>query len=67
MINIGLRQVRVRIHDNVARIEVPVECFDTVIQKREEITGALRDIGFMYVSLDLGGYKTGSLNRVLDK
>ena len=67
LIGIGLRQVRVRVHDNAARIEVPVELFDLVMSRREEIVSALTGFGFLYVSLDLGGYKTGSLNRGLGK
>ena len=65
LIGIGLRQVRVRIHDKAARIEVPVELFDVVMSRREEVLSVLTGFGFLYVSLDLGGYKTGSLNRGL--
>ena len=65
LIGIGLRQVRVRVHDKAARIEVPVESFDVVMSRREEVLSVLTGFGFLYVSLDLGGYKTGSLNRGL--
>jgi len=65
LISAGFRQVRVRVHGDVARIEVPVECMETVLRSREDIVSALQGFGFLYVSLDLGGYKTGSLNKGL--
>ena len=59
---LGIRQVRVRYHDNVARIEVPDKDFDAVMAQRDKITEALRHYGFHYVVLDLKGYRTGSMN-----
>jgi uncharacterized protein len=60
--SIGVRQVRVRYHGNVARIEVMGEDFDTIIVNKSEIIEALKQYGFSYVALDLKGYKTGSMN-----
>lgn len=55
-----------RIHgENVARIEVLPENFDTVLKNREQIFATFKNIGFAYVSLDLQGYRTGSLNETL--
>lgn len=62
---LGIRQVRVRYHGGVARVEVEEEDFDTVLDRREEIVQALNSFGFMYVTLDLKGYRTGSMNEVL--
>ncbi|MCR4618636.1 MAG: ATP-dependent sacrificial sulfur transferase LarE [Lachnospiraceae bacterium] len=61
----GFEQVRVRAHGNLARIETLPE---DIIKAAEPVNSAaineyFRSIGFTYVSLDLGGYKTGSMNR----
>lgn len=63
----GFRQLRVRIHDRMARIEVMPEEFAKLIQKetREEIVSKLKSYGFTYVSMDLQGYRTGSMNETL--
>lgn len=63
----GFHQIRVRIHDKMARIEVMPEEFDKLIEKdtREEIVTKLREYGFTYVSMDLSGYRTGSMNETL--
>lgn len=63
----GFRQVRVRIHGNLARIELLPEEFPRVFVGglREEILHAFKSYGFIYVSLDLAGYRTGSMNEVL--
>lgn len=63
---LGIKQLRVRIHgENVARIEVLPENFDTVLKNREQIFATFKNIGFAYVSLDLQGYRTGSMNETL--
>lgn len=61
----GFRELRVRHHGDVARIELPVDEFGEALQRREEIVQALKQAGFLYVSLDLGGLRSGSLNDVL--
>ena len=64
----GFRQVRVRIHDNVARIEVRDKDICRVLADRgiqKDIAKKLKRIGFSYVTLDLEGYRTGSMNEVL--
>ncbi|MCS0673842.1 ATP-dependent sacrificial sulfur transferase LarE [Cytobacillus firmus] len=58
-------QVRVRYHDKVARIEVNPDEIEKVLLYREEINSRFKEIGFTYVSLDLEGYRTGSMNEVL--
>ena len=62
---IGLPQYRVRIHGNLARIEVLPEDFDAVMENRKRITEELKAAGFAFVTLDLEGYQMGSMNRVL--
>jgi len=62
---LGLRELRVRHHGDVARLEVPEADLPRVLQRREEITQALRGVGYIYVTLDLAGLRSGSLNEVL--
>lgn len=67
LLDLGIWQVRVRIHDNLARIEVDEEGFETFTdpQLRRQIYDEFKKIGFTYVSLDLIGYRTGSMNETL--
>ena len=58
----GFREVRVRHHGTVARLEVPISDFERVLAMREEIVAALKDAGYTFVALDLSGLKSGSLN-----
>jgi uncharacterized protein len=64
--SLGLRQLRVRDHGDIARIEVPLEDLASVVspQSRERITKDLRDLGFTHVTLDLEGFRSGSMNRL---
>lgn len=62
---LGLRQVRVRHHGDIARLEVEPAAMPAVIEQREYIDAQLRHLGFAYVSLDLGGFRSGSMNEVL--
>ena len=64
---LGLRVLRVRHHGETARIEVPPEDFGVLMAKRKEITGRFHELGFVYVALDMDGFKSGSLNAVLKK
>ncbi|MBW2412804.1 MAG: TIGR00268 family protein, partial [Deltaproteobacteria bacterium] len=52
-------------HGETARIEVPPQDFDTILAHRDRIRNKFHDLGFVYVSLDLDGFKSGSLNAVL--
>ena len=63
--DLGLRQLRVRHHGDVARIEVPPDDFDEILEQREEIVRALRGFGYTYVTLDLAGFRSGSMNETL--
>lgn len=60
--DLGLIQFRVRVHKDVARIETEVSDFEKVLNNREMIYQRLNEYGFKYVSLDLKGYRTGSMN-----
>ena len=58
-------QVRVRSHGDLARIEIPPESFARALEMRQEIVSAFKGFGFRFVSLDLAGYRTGSMNATL--
>lgn len=69
LIELGFIEERVRMHGNLARIEVPAKDITRLADDdtREKIYTRFREIGFMYVSLDLKGYRVGSMNEVLKK
>lgn len=64
LMQLGFRQIRVRIHEDIARIEVLPSDFEQILRKRTEIYEEFRAIGFRYTALDLLGYRTGSLNEI---
>ena len=65
LFELGFKQFRVRLHGNLARIEVLPEDFNKVLEKRDQILAAFKKIGFTYISLDLQGFRSGSLNETL--
>jgi uncharacterized protein len=66
LMDIGFRQVRVRQHEKLARIEVLPEDIQKLAGFNEMIVSKLKNIGYMYVTVDLQGYRTGSLNEALE-
>jgi uncharacterized protein len=67
LLQMGFRQFRIRHHDTIARVEVPREEFARVLEMADRITEALKAEGFTYVTLDLQGYRSGSMNETLLK
>ena len=63
--SMGLRQLRVRLHGDLARIEVMPDKISFLAENRKEIAEYLRSLGFRYVTLDLDGFASGSMNRPL--
>ncbi|WP_082235390.1 ATP-dependent sacrificial sulfur transferase LarE [Halobacillus massiliensis] len=63
----NIRQVRVRIHDDIARIEVEPSDMIRLLEHHEEIDTYIKNLDFKYVTLDMKGYKSGSMNRMLEK
>ena len=61
----GFRQCRVRLHGDIARIEVPAKELTLALRHRENIIRDLTTLGLRYITLDLRGYRTGSMNEVL--
>jgi len=64
---LGFVQLRVRHHDTLARIEVTAEDFGRVMEHREAIERGLAALGYRYVTLDLKGFRSGSLNEGLSR
>lgn len=69
LLDMGFHQVRVRIHGMMARIEVLPEEIGRLTEEtvRQTVTGKLKEFGFTYVTLDLSGYRMGSMNETLEK
>ncbi len=67
MRELHFREFRVRYHGDLARIEVAQEEFDRLFEKtiREAVVQKFKEMGFNYISLDLQGYRTGSMNEAL--
>jgi pyridinium-3,5-biscarboxylic acid mononucleotide sulfurtransferase len=62
---LGLVELRVRHHGDVARLEVPVECLVEVAQRHAEVADAVRSAGYRWVALDLDGLRSGGFNQLL--
>jgi uncharacterized protein len=63
MRGLGLSQFRVRHHDTIARLEVLPEDLPIVAEQRERIVARLKELGYVYVTLDLQGFRSGSMNE----
>lgn len=67
LLDLGFRQVRVRHHGNLARIEVEEDQYPKLLDQevRHAISDQIKALGFVYVSIDITGYRTGSMNETL--
>lgn len=63
--NLGFFQVRARYHEKILRIEVDRDNMGKLLEAAGQVVGYMKSIGFAYVTLDLAGFRTGSLNEVL--
>jgi uncharacterized protein len=63
----GIRQLRVRHHEKVARIEVEADDFSVILARRETILSEFKKLGYNYITLDLAGFRSGSMNEVVVK
>lgn len=63
---LGLRGFRVRHHDEIARLELPLDKFPFILEHRTEVVDCIRQAGYRYVTLDLEGFRSGSMNEVLN-
>ena len=64
LLSLGIIQLRVRDYGNTARIEVSTDDLSYILKNREVIVKKLKDIGYIYVTLDLEGFRSGSMNEV---
>jgi uncharacterized protein len=62
---LGFRQLRVRHYGDLARLELPVDELDAVLDRRHEVVAAVKGAGYRYVTLDLEGFRSGNLNDAL--
>ena len=58
----GFYNVRLRLHGDIARIEVDAEALDGLFRRREELTEQLKELGFTYITIDLEGFRSGSMD-----
>lgn len=66
LLDMGFKEVRVRCHGKLARIEVAENDFAKAAAHRKEIAAAVKNAGFLYAALDLEGFRSGSLNAALE-
>ncbi len=62
----GFGQLRVRVHGTLARIELQKTEFNKILAISDDVTAYFKELGFKYISLDLRGFRTGSMNEALD-
>ncbi len=62
---LGFKGFRVRHHDDIARLEVPLQDLQRALQMRDDIVQQLKALGYVYVTLDLQGFRSGSMNEPL--
>jgi uncharacterized protein len=62
LLAMGFTEMRVRHHGEIARLELKPEDFPRALEQREAITRALKAAGYKFVTLDLAGFKSGSLH-----
>ena len=66
ILSLGINNVRVRYHHNIARIEVTEDQLNNLLKLKDSIILHLKELGFDYVTMDLEGYRTGSMNETID-
>jgi pyridinium-3,5-biscarboxylic acid mononucleotide sulfurtransferase len=67
LIGLGFKQVRLRHYNGLCRIEVEKRYINRLLYNRKAIVDKLKDLGYNYITLDLEGYRTGSLNEVINR
>ncbi|MDD5505199.1 MAG: ATP-dependent sacrificial sulfur transferase LarE [Candidatus Omnitrophica bacterium] len=67
LISLGFNQVRLRHYDGLCRIEVEKKDINRLLRNRQAIVEKLKNLGYNYITADLEGYRTGSLNEVIKK
>jgi len=67
LISLGFKQVRLRHHNELCRIEIEKKDISRLLRYRQAIVDKLKNLGYNYITLDLEGYRTGSLNEVINE
>lgn len=65
--DLGIVQCRVRVHNDIARVEIPEEEFEKFILNKNTIIEKLKSIGYSYITLDIEGFRSGSMDINIDK
>lgn len=65
--NLGYYNVRVRVHRDIARIEIDINDMDRFLQDKDKINTFLKELGYTYITLDLEGFRSGSMDYYIDK
>ena len=65
LISLGFKIVRIREHEEIARIEVDKQKIEKLVKMREKIAKKLKTLGYKYITVDLDGYRSGSMNEVI--
>lgn len=60
--NLGLKNVRIRVHGEIARLEVDTASFPVILERKEEVLTILKKVGVPYLTLDLEGFRSGSMD-----
>jgi len=65
---LGFKQVRVRHHGNIARVELPIHDMSKILGSKikNSVIKSLKNLGYLYITLDIEGYTTGSMNKALE-
>ena len=63
---LGIYNVRVRVHGDIARIEVDCQAMDVVMEYKKEIAEYLKSLGYVYIALDLEGFRSGSMDQNIE-
>lgn len=65
--SLGFYNIRIRVHGDIARIEVDINELEQVLAQRELITEALKKLGYVYITMDLSGFRSGSMDYRVSK
>ncbi|HSR03266.1 MAG TPA: TIGR00268 family protein, partial [Proteiniclasticum sp.] len=65
--SLGFEVMRLRVHKEIVRIEIPVAEFTDFMNKSKEVISKLKSLGFNYITLDLEGFRSGSMDIHLEK
>ena len=66
--DLGFREFRLRVHGDLARIEISPDEFDKILDRRaiQDLSLKVKELGFKYVTLELNGYRSGAMNETLE-